>query len=101
MERIEWFNPFLSIVMIVVIFNLGAPLDYHAIMGAGFFALFIFLVVPAENILVHVLEQKQQKCQGLFKNIWGWHYCHILECHLCLQELQFLPYHKVHLIVLK
>lgn len=31
------FNPFLAIAMIVVILNLGAPLDFHSIMGAGLF----------------------------------------------------------------
>lgn len=31
------FNPFLGMAMIVVILNLGAPLDYHLIMGAGVF----------------------------------------------------------------
>lgn len=31
------FNPFLAVAMIIVILNLGAPLDYHAIMGAGLF----------------------------------------------------------------
>lgn len=40
-ERLEqimrFFNPFLGISMIVVIINLGAPLDYHAILGAGLF----------------------------------------------------------------
>lgn len=36
-EIMKAFNPFLSISMIVVILNLGAPLDYHLILGAGIF----------------------------------------------------------------
>lgn len=37
------FNPILGIAMIVVILNLGAPLDYHLIMGAGIYtAVYIF-----------------------------------------------------------
>lgn len=40
-ERLEQmmhnFNPILGISMIVVILNLGAPLDYHLILGAGLF----------------------------------------------------------------
>lgn len=40
-ERLEQimqvFNPFLGVAMIIVILNLGAPLDYHLIMGAGLF----------------------------------------------------------------
>lgn len=31
------FNPILNIAMVVVILNLGAPLDYHLILGAGLF----------------------------------------------------------------
>ena len=40
-ERLEQimytFNPFLGISMLLVILNLGAPLDYHLILGAGLF----------------------------------------------------------------
>lgn len=40
-ERLEQimrvFNPVLGIAMIIVILNLGAPLDYHLILGAGVF----------------------------------------------------------------
>ena len=40
-ERLEQimqvFNPFLGVAMIIVILNLGSPLDYHLIMGAGLF----------------------------------------------------------------
>ena len=46
-ERLEQimqgFNPVLGVAMIIVILNLGAPLDYHLILGAGFFtAIYIF-----------------------------------------------------------
>lgn len=33
----ETFNPLLGLSMIIVILNLGAPLDYHLILGAGVF----------------------------------------------------------------
>ncbi len=40
-ERLEQimdgFNPILGVAMILVILNLGAPLDYHLILGAGMF----------------------------------------------------------------
>lgn len=36
-QIMESFNPVLGISMIVVILNLGAPLDYHLILGAGLF----------------------------------------------------------------
>lgn len=40
------FGPMLSFSMIVVILNLGAPLDYHLIMGAGFFTA-IYIIARA------------------------------------------------------
>ncbi len=47
-ERLEQiirdFNPLLGIFTIIVILNLGAPLDYHAILGAGFYTLVYILV---------------------------------------------------------
>lgn len=45
-EIIQGFNPFLGISMIIVILNLGAPLDYHAILGAGLFT-FIYIITRA------------------------------------------------------
>ncbi len=49
-ERLEQivreFNPFLSGSMVIVILNLGAPLDYHAILGAGLFT-FIYILSRA------------------------------------------------------
>lgn len=36
-QIMDCFNPILSISMIIVILNLGAPLDYHLILGAGAF----------------------------------------------------------------
>ncbi|MDU1411933.1 MAG: cation:proton antiporter [Clostridium sp.] len=36
-EIMRLFNPFMGISMIIVILNLGAPLDYHLIFGAGLF----------------------------------------------------------------
>ena len=36
-QIMDVFNPFLGVAMIIVILNLGAPLDYHLIMGAGLF----------------------------------------------------------------
>lgn len=40
------FNPILGISMIIVILNLGAPLNYHAILGAGLYT-FIYIVTRA------------------------------------------------------
>ena len=45
-QIMQGFNPFLGIAMIIVILNLGAPLDYHLIMGAGLFTV-IYIVARA------------------------------------------------------
>lgn len=49
-ERLEQimsgFNPILGIAMIVVILNLGTPLDYHLILGAGLFTV-VYIVARA------------------------------------------------------
>lgn len=49
-ERLEQimqgFNPILGIAMITVILNLGAPLDYHLILGAGMFTA-IYIIARA------------------------------------------------------
>lgn len=36
-QIVDVFSPVLGVSMVVVILNLGAPLDYHAILGAGLF----------------------------------------------------------------
>lgn len=47
-ERLERiisdFHPLLGVAMIIVILNLGAPLDYHAILGAGFYTV-VYIIV--------------------------------------------------------
>lgn len=45
-EIMSAFNPILGISMIVVILNLGAPLDYHLILGAGLFTA-IYIIARA------------------------------------------------------
>lgn len=38
-EIVSAFSPIIGVSMIIVILNLGAPLDYHAILGAGVYTL--------------------------------------------------------------
>lgn len=45
-QMMHIFNPVLGIAMIIVILNLGAPLDYHLIMGAGLFTA-IYIIARA------------------------------------------------------
>lgn len=44
---IGWFHPILSISLLVAIVDLGAPLDYHLILGAG---LYTFLYITSRAI---------------------------------------------------
>lgn len=49
-ERLEQimdnFNPILGVAMLIVILNLGAPLDYHLVLGAGLFTV-IYIIFRA------------------------------------------------------
>lgn len=45
-QIVDAFNPILGFAIIVVILNLGAPLDYHAILGAGLFTV-LYIVFRA------------------------------------------------------
>lgn len=42
-QIMEDFNPVLGVSLMLVILNLGAPLDYHLILGAGFFTVLYIL----------------------------------------------------------
>lgn len=56
----DGFNPVSGVAMIVVILNLGAPLDYHLILGAGLFTAIYILARAPENILVLILRRVSQ-----------------------------------------
>ncbi len=45
-DIVRGFNPILAVSMVLVIINLGAPLDYHKIMGAGVYT-FIYIAARA------------------------------------------------------
>lgn len=53
-QIVHAFNPILGISMIVVILNLGVPLDYHLILGAGVFT------------LVYMIARAVGKCGGAY-----------------------------------
>lgn len=50
-EIMDSFNPILGVSMILVILNLGAPLDYHLILGAGLFTAIYILARAAGKYL--------------------------------------------------
>lgn len=69
-ERLETitkdFNPILAVSMIIVILNLGAPLDYHAITGAG---LFTFVYIAARAAGKYFGARLGAKATGFDKNV--------------------------------
>lgn len=60
------FNPILAVSMIIVILNLGAPLDYHAIFGAGVYT-FIYIAVRAAG--KYFGARLGARATGLDKNV--------------------------------
>ncbi|MGN0619166.1 MAG: cation:proton antiporter [Ruminiclostridium sp.] len=42
-ETVNWFNPILAVSLLAAIVDLGAPLDYHLILGAGLYT-FIYII---------------------------------------------------------
>lgn len=60
------FNPILAIAMIIVILNLGAPLDYHAIANAG---LYTFIYIAARAFGKHFGAAIGSKATGAEKTV--------------------------------
>lgn len=42
-ELVKWFNPILAVSLLAAIVDLGAPLDYHMILGAGLYT-FVYII---------------------------------------------------------
>ena len=63
-QIMEGFNPLLGIAMIVVILNLGAPLDYHLIFGAGLFTAIYILTRAAGKYFGAYFGASISKSQG-------------------------------------
>lgn len=53
------YNPILGFALIVVILNLGAPLDYHLILGAGLFT------------VIYIISRALGKYGGAFAGAWA------------------------------
>lgn len=67
MEQINKdFHPVLAVSMVIVILNLGAPLDYHAITGAG---LFTFIYIAARAVGKCFGARLGAKATGFDKNV--------------------------------
>lgn len=96
-ERLEQiirdFNPLLGIFMIIVILNLGAPLDFHAILGAGFYTL-VYIIVRAfgKYFGARFLEQRSQACSPLCRNTLALPFCPTPAYPWCLPGLPFLSW---------
>ena len=91
-ERLEQimqgFNPILGIAMIIVILNLGAPLDYHLILGAGMFTAIYIIVRAAGKYFGAYFGASVTKSPESVKKYLGLPFCRIQEYRLCLLELQ-------------
>ena len=69
------FNPILGLSMVVVILNLGAPLDYHLILGAGLFTVIYIVSRAAGKYLELILAPGPQGHRKLYKNFWDLRCC--------------------------
>lgn len=69
-QIMEGFNPILGVSMIVVILNLGAPLDYHLILGPACSPPSTFWPGRQANISAPISEPALQNPPKLSKNIW-------------------------------
>lgn len=65
------FNPVLSIAMILVILNLGAPLDYHLIFGAGVFTAIYIIARAAGKYFGARFGATVTKCPDTVKKYLG------------------------------
>lgn len=70
-QIMDGFNPILGIAMIVVILNLGAPLDYHLILGAGLFTAIYILARAAGKYFGAYLGASITKCPETVKKYLG------------------------------
>lgn len=70
-QIMKGFNPILGIAMIVVILNLGAPLDYHLILGAGLFTAIYILARAAGKYFGAYFGASITKCPDTVKKYLG------------------------------
>lgn len=70
-QIMDAFNPVLGISMIVVILNLGAPLDYHLILGAGLFTAIYILTRAAGKYFGAYFGAKVTKSPETVKKYLG------------------------------
>lgn len=86
-ERLERllreYNPILGFALIVVILNLGAPLDYHLILGAGLFT------------AIYIISRAIGKYSGAFVGAWATKSPAVLQKYL---GLTLLPHSGVSLV---
>ena len=74
-ERLEQimssFNPILGVSMVIVIINLGAPLDYHLVFGAGLFTAVYILARAAGKYFGAYFGAKLTKSPDAVKKFLG------------------------------
>ena len=65
------FNPILGVSMVIVIINLGAPLDYHLVFGAGLFTAVYILARAAGKYFGAYFGAKLTKSPDAVKRFLG------------------------------
>lgn len=82
LERVnKSFRPILFVSIMGAIINLGVPLNYHAIFGAGIFTAVYILSRAFGKYFGAKIGARYVRCQKLCISIWDLHYCHTLESH--------------------
>lgn len=70
-QIINYFNPLLGFAMIIVILNLGAPLDYHLVLGAGIYTVVYILARAFGKYFGAYLGASITKCPETVKQYLG------------------------------
>lgn len=83
------FNPILGVSMIVVILNLGAPLDYHLILGAGVFTAVYIIARALGKYFGAFFGAVVTKAPKRYATFWVSPCCRILEYPLFLRVSRY------------
>ena len=84
-------NPVIGLALIVAILNLGAPLDYHLIFGAGIYTAVYIVSRAIGNTRAHILARAQPTRRILCAAIWALRFCRTRAFRWCLPALPY-PY---------
>ena len=58
-ELTDWYAPILGVSLLTAIVDLGAPLDYHLILGAGLYTFVYIAAAAVINEIIAVIAAKK------------------------------------------